>query len=246
MFQQGVVMKKWLVGLVVLSFGYGLAMADDKTDRIRAALHKAVPDMKPDKIVPAAIAGIYEVKYGNEIYYVSDDGRFLIRGEVIDLERKKNLTEDSRSAVRRVLIDSIDQSNMIIFSPKKVKHDITVFTDVDCGYCRKMHQEIGELNNYGIEVRYLLFPRAGLNSQSYVKAQSVWCSSDRNTALTDAKLGKTLPEKKCANPIAKNVELADRIGLSGTPTLVLDNGEIISGYVAAEKLKEILDSTKGS
>lgn len=239
-------MKKWLVGLMVLSFGCGLAMADDRVERIRAALHKAVPDMKPDKIVPAPIAGIYEVRYGTEIYYVSDDGHFLIRGEVIDLERKKNITEDSRSTVRRVLMDSVDQSDMIIFSPKKVKHHITVFTDIDCGFCRKMHQEIGELTGYGIEVRYLLFPRSGMDSPSYVKAQSVWCASDRNTALTDAKLGKTLSEKKCANPIAKNIELADRIGLSGTPTLVLDNGEIISGYMAAEKLKELLDSVKGS
>lgn len=235
-------MRTWLLGLTAVSLSCGLAVADDGAERVRAALQKAAPEMKPDRISAAPVKGMYEVRYSSDIYYVSADARFLIRGEIIDLEKKKNLTEDSRSDIRRLLMDSLDRSSMVIFSPKKqAKHHITVFTDVDCGYCRKMHQEIGELNDYGIEVRYLLFPRTGLESPSYVKAQSVWCSSDRNAALTDAKLGKTLPEKKCANPITKNIELADRIGLTGTPTLVLENGELISGYVPAAKLKEMLE-----
>lgn len=239
-------MKRWFVGLLGWSLAQGLVMADERIENIRSALEKAIPDTKPDKIVSTPINGVFEVKYGTEIYYTSSDGRFLIKGEVIDLNQKKNLTETSRAIARQSLIDSVSRADMIVFSPKQSKYHITVFTDVDCGYCRKLHQEVGELNSYGIEVRYLLFPRTGLDSPSYVKAQSVWCASDRHAALTDAKLGKTLPEKKCQNPIAKNIELADRIGLTGTPTLVLENGEVISGYIPATKLRDILESSAGT
>lgn len=237
-------MKKWLVVVTMLMAGCNTVLADDKTDLIRTSLQKAIPGMKPEKIVQTPIAGIYEVKYGTEIYYASADGRFLIRGEVLDIAKKRNLTEESRSAARRQLVESLDHNDMIIFAPRKAKHHVTVFTDVDCGYCRKLHQEIGELNGYGIEVRYLLFPRAGIDSQSAAKAQSVWCADDRQKALTEAKLGKTVEEKSCANPIAKNIELADQIGLTGTPTMILDDGELVSGYVPAAKLREMLEAGK--
>lgn len=234
-------MKKWLVVLAMLVVSGNVALADEKLDLIRTSLKKIIPDMQPELISKTPIAGIYEVKYGTEIYYASADGQFLIRGEVLDIARKRNLTEESRSVARRQLMESLDRNSMIVFSPKKIKHHMTVFTDVDCGYCRKLHQEIDELNGYGVEVRYLLFPRAGIDSQSATKAQSVWCSDDRKEALTDAKLGKKLAEKSCANPIVKNIELADKVGITGTPTIILDSGEIISGYVAAAKLKEILE-----
>ncbi len=200
---------------------------------------KAIPAMQPEQIVQTPIAGIYEVKYGTEIYYASADGLFLIRGEVFDLAQKKNLTEESRSAARRLLVESLDQNSMIMFTPKEVKHHVTVFTDVDCGYCRKLHQEIEELNGYGIEVRYMLFPRDGVDSESAAKAESVWCADDRHKALTEVKLGKDVAKKSCANPIARNIELADQIALTGTPTIILDNGEVVSGYLPAAKLKEM-------
>ncbi len=236
-------MKRWLVVLAMLIVvGGNVALADEKLDIIRASLKKIIPDMQPELISKTPIAGIYEVKYGTEIYYASADGQFLIRGEVLDIARKRNLTEESRSVARRQLMEALDRNSMIVFSPKKIKHHMTVFTDIDCGYCRKLHQELDELNGYGIEVRYLLFPRAGIDSQSATKAQSAWCSDDRKRALTDAKLGKKLIEKSCANPIVRNIELADKVGVTGTPTLILDNGELISGYMAAAKLKELLEA----
>lgn len=235
-------MKKWLVVLAMLVVSGNAALADEKLDLIRISLKKIIPNMQPELISKTPIAGIYEVKYGTEIYYASADGQFLIRGEVLDIVRKRNLTEESRSVARRQLMEALDRNSMIVFSPKKVKHHMTVFTDIDCGYCRKLHQEMDELNGYGIEVRYLLFPRAGIDSQSATKAQSVWCSDDRKRALTDAKLGKTLVEKSCANPIVRNIELADKVGVTGTPTLILDNGELVSGYMAAAKLKELLEA----
>lgn len=237
-------MKKWLVVSAMLMAGCNAALADDKVELIRSSLQKAIPAMQPEQIVQTPIAGIYEVKYGTEIYYSSADGQFLIRGEVLDLAQKKNLTEESRSAARRLLVESLDRNSMIIFTPKEVKHHMTVFTDVDCGYCRKLHQELEELNGYGIEVRYLLFPRAGIESESAIKAQSVWCSDDQGKALTETKLGNEVTKKSCDNPIARNIGLADQIGITGTPTIILDDGALVSGYVPAAELKEMLEAGK--
>lgn len=237
-------MKQWLVVLAALMAVCNAALADDKVELIRASLQKAIPAMQPEQIVQPPIAGVYEVKYGTEIYYASADGLFLIRGEVLDLAQKKNLTEESRSAARRQLVESLDRSSMIVFAPKEVKHHVTVFTDVDCGYCRKLHQEMEELNGYGIEVRYLLFPRAGIDSESAAKAESVWCADDQRKALTEVKIGKDVAKKSCANPIARNIELADQIGLAGTPTIILESGEVVSGYLPAAKLNETLEAGK--
>lgn len=239
-------MKRLLIVALLCSLGWTTVQADDKIEKIRAVLLKAIPGAQPDTISPSPATGLYEVTYGSEIYYVTEDGRFMVQGDVIDIQQKKNLTEGRRSAGRKALMAAVNESDMIIFSPKQVKYRVTVFTDVDCTFCRRMHQEIGDYMNNGIEIRYLLYPRTGLNSPSFRKAQSVWCSDDRKQALTDAKLGKNLPEKKCTNPIAKNVKLAGQIGLEGTPTLVLENGTVLGGYVPAAKLKELLDSGYGS
>lgn len=235
-------MKKWMVLLTMLVVGCTAPMVEDEAERIRLSLQKAIPAKQPDRIVQTPIAGVYEVIYGTEIYYASANGQFLIKGEVLDLAQKKNLTEESRSAARQVLIESLDRNSMIIFAPKEVKHHMTVFSDVDCTYCRKLHEDIEAINGYGIEVRYLLFPRAGLYSESAIKAESVWCASDRNKALTEAKLGKDVPKKRCDNPLAKNIELADQIGLLGTPTIILDNGKLLSGYVPAAELNAMLEA----
>ena len=173
---------------------------------------------------------------------MSEDGRYLLNGSLMDLSNGRNLTEDKRAAGRLKLIKSVDESNTIVFSPAKVKHSVIVFTDIDCPYCRRLHQEMAELNNQGIEIRYILFPRAGAKSKSYDKAVAVWCSEDRQKALTDAKAGKPVAEKTCDNPIDENLALVDKLGISGTPTLVLENGQLIPGYVPAARLAALLDS----
>jgi thiol:disulfide interchange protein DsbC len=222
-----------------LSLFASVAVAGEETDQVRAALKKIIPT-EPDSVVPSQLKGLYEVTYGAEVYYVSADGHFLLHGNLIDMQSGKNLTEEKRAAGRLKLINGIDESKMIIFAPKEVKHVITVFTDIDCPYCRRLHQEMAQLNGYGIEVRYMFFPRAGLNSKSYKKAVSVWCSKDRKQALTDAKLGKPLTMKKCDNPINEHMALVDKLGLTGTPTLILEDGEIVGGYVPADRLNEAL------
>jgi thiol:disulfide interchange protein DsbC len=174
--------------------------------------------------------------------YVSAEGRYLLRGNLIDLDQRQDLTEQTRSRARREALSKVDESEMIVFSPtsKKPRHTITVFTDVDCPYCRKLHSEIDEYTNAGIKVRYLMFPRMGKNSPSYYKAVNVWCAKDRNEALTEAKQGKELPKRTCKNPVQSQMELGQLIGVNGTPATVLENGEMVPGYRPAKEMVRLL------
>jgi thiol:disulfide interchange protein DsbC len=147
-----------------------------------------------------------------------------------------------RNDTRRKAIEGVGEENMIVFSPQDPKHTVTVFTDIDCGYCRKLHREIDSYENAGIKVRYLLFPRSGVDSPSYDKAVSVWCSEDRAKALTEAKQGKAVDKKECDNPVREDIELGHSLGVTGTPTIVLENGRVVPGYVPAASLKRMLDA----
>lgn len=239
-------MLKAIVAIsTALLVGLGTAAADEGTDTVRAAIKKIVPNSAPDSIEPSELPGLYEVSFGAEVFYVSADGRYLLSGSLLDLSSGKNLTEDKRAQGRLSLIDTVDEAKMIVFAPKEVKHSITVFTDIDCPYCRRMHQEMPELNAQGIEVRYLLFPRAGMQSKSYDKAVAVWCAEDRQQALTDAKAGKPIDMKSCDNPIDAHMALVQQLGISGTPTSVLENGQVIPGYVPVARLESILESEGG-
>lgn len=239
-------MKRILtVFLMLIASASSAAYADATTDKLRVALKKMI-SAEPDSIKASQMPGMYEVLYGLDVIYVSENGRYLINGSMIDLDSGKNLTEDKRSEGRKDLIGSIDESKMIIFSPEKVKHSVTVFTDIDCMYCRRMHTEIEELNKRGIEVRYLFFPRAGLNSKSYKKAVSVWCSKNQQDALTQAKLGKPVDEKVCDNPIDEHMALVKKLGLTGTPASVLGNGQILPGYLPVERYEQVLRDAAGS
>lgn len=213
----------------------------DEMAQVRAAVAKAVPGVAADSISKSSVPGFYEVVFGTEVFYVSGDGRYLLNGSVVDLKEGKNLTEQKRGEGRLKLISAVDPKSMIAFSPKKVKHRITVFTDIDCVYCRKLHQEVDEINKLGIEVRYMFFPRAGVGSKSYDKAVTVWCSANRQQAMTDAKAGKTLPEKKCDNPVDEHMAVVEKLGITGTPTMVLEDGSAIPGYIPAARLAAILD-----
>ena len=217
------------------------AWAADDMAQVRAAVGKIVPGVAPDAIVKSSVPGFYEVTYGAEIFYVSSDGRYLFNGSVVDLKDGKNLSEEKRNQGRLKLISEVDEKSMIIFSPKEVKHRITVFTDIDCQYCRRLHQEMSEMNRLGIEVRYMFFPRAGVGSKSYDKAVTVWCSTNRQQALTDAKAGKSLPNKKCDNPVDKHMALVEKFGITGTPTIILEDGAMVPGYMPAARLAAVLE-----
>jgi len=211
-------------------------------DRIRAALARLIPDAEPDSIQPAPVDGLYEVTYGPQIYYVSADGRYVIQGQVLDIQKQVNLTAQRRSSLVKEAIGKIGEDNMVIFPARNEKHVITVFTDIDCGYCRKLHGEMAKLNDLGISVHYLFFPRAGRGSDSYYKAVSVWCAKDRRQALTDAKQGRPIERKQCDNPVDEHLNLVEALGLRGTPAIVLEDGRIMPGYVPAERLSAMLDA----
>jgi thiol:disulfide interchange protein DsbC len=230
-----------IVAAAMLLAGQPVSAAEIDNPAVNKVLSKLAPGKKPDRLEPSPVPGLYEVVYGPQVFYVSKDGRFVVDGDVVDVKQGKNLTEELRAAGRLKIIDSIDPANMIIYAPKHVKHVVTVFTDVDCPYCRKMHSHIAEYNKYGIEVRYVAFPRTGVNTPSYFKAVSVWCAADRKKALTEAKLGEPVPMRKCNSPVDHQLSLAGKLGITGTPTLILEDGSELPGYIPPKKLSQYLD-----
>lgn len=220
------------------------AQADDKV--VREAIQKLVPNATIDTIAEAAVPGFYEVGLGGQVVYVSNDGRYLIQGSIYDIENKIDLTEQKRSSARKAALDAVPASKRIIFAPNEVKHRLTVFTDIDCGYCRRLHQEMADYNSRGIAVEYLFFPRAGLGSESFQKAVNVWCAADKTAAMTRAKAGEELEKKTCDNPIADDYQLGQQIGISGTPALVAEDGTLLPGYMPADQLLMRLDALKQS
>lgn len=211
-----------------------------------AKLLAALKGEKIDSITPAAIPGLYEVVLGGQVLYLSADGQFVMQGEIVDLGSLSNVTEKRRSALRGAAIDKVGEENMVIFGPQgPVKHTITVFTDIDCGYCRRMHSQMAEYNKEGIRIRYLWFPREGIGSESYKKAVAVWCAADRQEAMTKAKRGETIEMKSCEpNPVQAQYELGQKLGVRGTPSMVLESGEILPGYVSPIQLAELLAENK--
>ncbi|HHJ15007.1 MAG TPA: DsbC family protein [Gammaproteobacteria bacterium] len=210
-------------------------------DQDRETIRKALHGLDVQSVEPTPIAGLYEVVIGTQVIYISADGRYVVQGDLVDYRARRSLTEERRAALRRKIIDGLDESKMIVYKPRKVKHVVTVFTDIDCGYCRKLHRDIQGYLDRGIEVRYLFFPRAGAHSASYDKAVSVWCASDRKKALTDSKNDRPVPKKTCDNPIDEHMELARQLGLRGTPYILLENGMSPPGYVPPRQLAHMLD-----
>lgn len=198
-------------------------------------------DIKPEDVRPSQIDGLYVVQSGTEVGYVSEDGRFYVDGDVFDMTSKHNFTEDLRKQGRLVLLAGIKDSDAIVFSPAgPVRHTLTVFTDVDCQYCRRMHQEVAEFNRLGFRVRYVMYPRGGPDTESWRKAESVWCSSDRKEALTRAKRGEALKAANCTTPVAAQYELGRKLGIHGTPGIFTDTGEYLAGYMPPANMAEYL------
>ena len=222
------------------------ATAEQPAADPRVALLKLLPaGTKLDDLRPSPIAGIYEFTQGAEISYLTADGKYFIDGNLYDMKSRDNLTEALRTHARVAMIDAVPESQMLIFSPPNPKYTITVFTDVDCAYCRKLHSQMAEINKLGIRVRYMFFPRTGPGTESWKKAEVVWCSPDRNEALTKAKAGATLDMNKvCApTPVKREYELGENVGVRGTPAIFTENGDYISGYMEPH---ELLDQLKGS
>lgn len=234
-----------VLGLFIIAGNPAVAASGEKDpdiQKIRTELSQRLGDISVDHIEKSPVPGLYEVMIGAGLYYVSADGRYLIQGKMVDIHTGTDLTEAKVSKARKKLIDAVGEENMVVFGKGDEAHTINVFTDIDCGYCRKLHSQIDEYNEKGIRVRYMFYPRAGVNSDSGRKAVSVWCADDRKQAMSDAKQGKAIPQKTCENPVAKEYELGKEVGVTGTPALVLENGELIPGYIPPARLKVLLDS----
>jgi len=237
--------RLFLLAIATLLAGSALAaetVNPATASRLKGVLEKVIPG-SPDSINVTPIHGVYEAVYGAQVFYISEDGRYLINGELFDAQKRENLTEQRRSQVRLAALKAVDEKSMIIYPAKgKAKHTVTVFTDVDCPYCRKFHQGMDEMNKLGITVRYLFYPRAGVDSESFKKATEVWCSKDRNKAMDQAKAGQPITDSSsCDAPIKSQMALAHSFGISGTPLLVLDDGRAIPGYLPPQQLLAVLD-----
>jgi len=238
-------MKKQFTGICLLFLGMSLSslsLAEPGTDKaITKALGGVFPGVTPTEINPSPMTGVSEVLIGPRLFYVSNDGKYLLQGSLIDLETRTDISEERRNGIRLTAINDLGEENMIVFPAKDARHTITVFTDIDCGYCRKLHNEIDQYNDQGITVRYLAFPRSGVGSASYNKAVSVWCEKDRQAAMTRSKSGETLPKANCDNPVKDEYELGQLIGVNGTPAIILEDGSMLPGYIPAAKLAKALD-----
>jgi thiol:disulfide interchange protein DsbC len=234
---------RYLAALLVLPLAYFNAEA--KADALtKEQLAAQLNGVDVGDISESPVQGVYQVAIGANVAYVTDDGRYIIRGDIYDTATSSNVTESTRAKARVSMLDTVDPASMIVFKPAdgKVKHTITIFTDIDCGYCRQFHREIDKVTALGIEVHYLFFPRTGPNTESWTKADHVWCAKDHQAALTRAKLGGEVPEAACANtPVEAHYALGQRIGVRGTPAVFNEAGDLIGGYLPPATLAKVLD-----
>ena len=209
------------------------------------AIKQLNPRIEVESVGAAPLPGFREAIVGGQVVYVSDDGRYLFLpgsgGALIDSRTDRNLTEVALAGMRTKLLETIPASERIVFAPPNPRHTVTVFTDVECGYCRKLHSEIAQYNAQGIAVEYLAFPRMGIGSEDFEKMVSVWCADDRNAALTRAKDTGKVIDKDCKNTVTMQYDIGQRVGLTGTPMILAEDGTQLGGYVPPKALREALD-----
>jgi len=219
------------------------AAAEENADGIiEEKIRTLAPNAKTIAISETPIDGILQVQINSDIVYVTADGQYLLQGQIMEIDSRTNLTDQAKSGIRVGLLDGLKEEEQITFTPEEPKFDILVFTDIDCGYCRKLHNQMEGYNEEGIAIHYLAFPRAGVGSASYDKFVSVWCADDQKEALTLAKNGADPDPQKCPNPIADQYELGRELGVTGTPALVTADGTLIPGYMPPEQLRQRLES----
>lgn len=242
------------LGLLLVSFtGYAdemdakpeAASLDEIAQDIIARVAQVRPDLPITNVTASQLPGFYDAALpGGQVLHFTADGNYFFAGDLyaVDSVGFVNVTEQSRTSSRKEMLDQLDESDMLVFSPPKgmVKATVTVFTDIDCTYCRKLHQEIPEMNRLGIAVRYLAYPRAGTGSESYDKYVSAWCADNPKIALTRAKNGKDIDDRECDNPVAAQYSLGGEMGVNSTPSIIHEDGTLVPGYLPADKLAEML------
>lgn len=218
----------------------GTAAAAQGSDAARAVIARKL-EVPVEAVQPSLVPGLYEVVHSAEVLYATVDGQYVIAGDLYDLETKSNLSEKRRSAARAAALRKVSDEEVITFGPANAKHTIDVFTDIDCGYCRKLHGEIAEYNKLGIRVRYMFFPRSGPGTESWQKAVSVACAPNPQDALTRAKQGEQLPVRNCKTAsVTKTYELARELQVRGTPGIFTEQGDYVPGYRPPAEMLEVL------
>jgi len=206
----------------------------DDTAELKQSLAKTLPQYEASYIEKTPIEGIYQVIIGGQVIYMTKDARYMIDGNLIDLSTKKNYTEDAMSGIRLSQIEKLGEDKMVVYTPETIKHTITVVTDIDCPYCRRLHNEMDQYMAGGVQVRYIFMPLKGKGD--FRTTVSVWCAKDRNEALDLAKAGAELEAKDCENPINEHLNVSRSLGVRGTPAIILQDGSMLPGYVPASKL----------
>ena len=202
---------------------------------------KSYPDLKIDSIEKINNS-FFEILIGEQIFYLTTDLNYLLAGNVIDINSGINLTQQKIENFRLSVLDTLDKNDTIIYKPEQTDHVITVFTDITCPYCKKLHNEISDLLENNIEVRYVLFPRNGIDDDAYTNMSSLWCSENRKNLLEKAFDGDFIDEIKCDNPLARNLELAYTLRVNGTPMIFTESGKVIPGYVPYKQILNTLNN----
>lgn len=210
------------------------AIANEDIAKLEKSLSERLPQFEVSYIKKTPIDGIYQVIIGGQVIYMTGDARYMIDGNLIDLSTKKNYSEDAMSVIRLSQIEKLGEDKMVIYTPDNTKHTITVVTDIDCPYCRRLHSEMDEYMAGGVKVRYIFMPLKGQGD--YRTTVSVWCAKDQNEALDLAKSGAELEAKDCENPIDEHLSISRNLGVRGTPAIILQDGSMLPGYVPAGKL----------
>lgn len=233
------------VGAVLALALSGTVVAADEA-AIEERVRSVVPEVRSLAIAETPVPGLMEVQLNNDIVYMSEDGRYLLQGRLIDLETQVDLTDSAKSVQRRAKLAELDESEMVSFGPEDAEFELMVFTDTDCGYCRRLHEQIDEYVDAGIRINYLAYPRAGTGSETFNTMVSVWCADDRQEAMTTAKAGGKPERNQCDNPVEAHYELGQSLGVTGTPSMMTLNGDMIPGYVPPDQLRERLQSLSES
>lgn len=210
------------------------ASANEDVDELKNALAKRLPQYEVSRIDSTPIEGLYQVILSGQVIYMTKDARYMLDGNLVDLSTKKNYSEDAMSEIRLSQLEQLGEENMVVYTPETVKHTITVVTDIDCPYCRRLHSEMDQYLDGGIKVRYVFMPLKGKGD--YQTTVTVWCSEDKNEALDMAKAGTELQAKDCDNPIDQHLKVSRSLGVRGTPAIILQDGSMLPGYIPAKKL----------
>lgn len=232
-------------------------LAESETEnRILEALNQARPELEFTDVRPSPIEGLYQVQVsGGPILYVTPEADKMIAGDIFSIERGgfSRLEDPALVERRQQLISRLDEDGSSInFTPEgETKAVVYVFTDVDCGFCRRLHQQIESYrdggttkpgyNDLGIEIRYVAYPRAGVSSPSGQKLETAWCADDQRGTMDRLKNLEDVDFISCeTDPVAAHYQSGSEIGVSGTPALLLPDGTMQAGYVPPEDLAQVL------